>query len=299
MNVTPDEISFSGEFSWEILFAVPHAYKSHLNGKLLSTCSFEGAEPFYYFSDNHKVRNGRRTCGFFMTPNIKVETKRTKPIGSGSDYDLIYTHDLDISNMVFPPYKNYYSSIAKNKKIKFDNPLLVINNKSLKQERKLTYLDRIELEELTAIVESHSDHDIVYIRSASDEPASGLGWGIKGAIADRGQPYIPFADKELMRKFSNVYTDNQLMQEWSVDFNTMQLIAHSLSDKHISVAGGNAILASYFGGINVIVSKHPKTINRKVFSTDSYLKNINGSKIIGATNTSEMLKGLTYENKRP
>ena len=194
------EVSFSGEFSWEILFATAHAYKFHLDGELSSTYSFSGAEPFYYFSENHKIRSNRRRSGFFMTPEIKTETRLTNSASSKKGYGLIYTHDLDISGMVFPPYKDYYSRIAKEKQIKFDKPLLVINNKSLK-EGNSKQLDRIELEELRTVVKSHPDHDIVYIRSASDEPKSGnlqdkpSTWGLTGALADRGQPYVPFADK--------------------------------------------------------------------------------------------------------
>jgi len=39
------------------------------------------------------------------------------------------------------------------------------------------------------------------------------------------------------------------------NFNHFQLLIHANCDNFISVQGGNSVLASYFGGINVIYSK--------------------------------------------
>ena len=272
------EISFSGEFGWEILFTVGHAYKAHLEGDLSSTRGCYGTSPFYYFSDNHK-EDLKRSVSLFMSPTIKTETHVHESEQSYLDYHDIYKHDLDISGMVYPPYKQHYSSLAKSMGIKFDNPVLVINNKSSRQVGG-NYLDRIDLKELHAVAEEFSDHDIIYIRP-------NLWIDFQDDTGD-----IPFRDKEVLRKFSNVHLPGDLMAEWSVDFNTMQLISHSLADKHLSVAGGNALLASHFGGVNVIVRRWWEALPRRVWHTDSYLKNISGSKIIGALNLSEILEGL-------
>ena len=123
------EISFRGEFSWEILFTVGHAYKAYLEGDLSSTRSCYGTSPFYYFSKIHKD-DLKRTSSLFMTPTIKVETHVHESKQSYLDYHDIYKHDLDISGMVYPPYKQHYSSMAESMGIKFDKPLLFINNKS-------------------------------------------------------------------------------------------------------------------------------------------------------------------------
>lgn len=278
------EIRFHGEFSWEMLFAVSHAYKAYLDGELSSTRGCGSTKPFYYFSDNHK-ENLKRRSGHFMTPTIKVEKRiNNSHKQTVLDYHAIYEHDLDISNLVFPPYKDYYLAKAKSLGIKFDNPVLVINNKSAAQWGQRAIIDRIELEELSAVVQEFSDHDIIYIR-----PIEGIHY-----VDNQGD--IPFKDMELMREFPNVYVYDDLMRAWSVDFNVMQLICHSLSDKHLSVAGGNAILASHFGGINVVVSKHKESLNRGIWQTDSYLKNISGSTIVSATNTSQILAGLNRDS---
>lgn len=274
------EISFRGEFSWEILFTVGHAYKAHLEGRLSSTRGCYNTSPFYYFLENHKEDLKRRSS-YFMTPTIKVETRiKRGHKKSVLDYHSIYEHDLDISKMVYPPYKDYYFSMSKTLGIKFNNPVLVINNKSIVQWGKRRRLDRIHLKELSVVAKEFSDHDIIYIRP-------NLRLDFQDGTGD-----VKFGEKQLLRSFPNVYMGCDLAEEWSVDFNTMQLISHSLSDKHLSVAGGNASLASHFGGTNVIVSKHPITISQKVWRTGSYLKNISGSKVIGATNISEILGGF-------
>ena len=90
-----------------------------------------------------------------------------------------------------------------------------------------------------------------------------------------------------MRSFSNVSVDEDLMEEWDVDFNTMQLIAHSVSNRFFSVGGGNAFISSLFGGVNTILTVHGPVgyCNRGVWKTGSYLTHFSGAEIIGVKNS--------------
>ena len=95
-----------------------------------------------------------------------------------------------------------------------------------------------------------------------------------------------------MSNFKNVYTDKFLEKQWGLDFNTTQLICHSLSEKHFSVAGGNAVLASLFGGTNFIFGNSPEGKSRLVCHTNSYLSKISNTKIIGIEKTKDLTKTL-------
>jgi len=266
----PFNIAFDGEFSWEILLHIPLVYEAHLNGLLGETRSTSGTKPFYYFSDNHVDNSPPADCGG------KLHYQ-----GGSYDYDYeeIFAKEFDLSNFKFPPYKEHYSNLARSKNIHFSKPVVAINNKSLEewgygQEAQ----NRIEIEELEAIVKHYHDHDIIYIRANV------------GVDFPDTQRSIPFNDKEYMRTFENVYVDEDLSKEWNTDFNTTQLIAHSLAEKHFSVAGGNAFICAFFGGTHTIKRADIRAVNeRPVWHTDSYLKNITGSKVIGVTNRKELI----------
>jgi hypothetical protein len=86
-------------------------------------------------------------------------------------------------------------------------------------------------------------------------------------------------------------------KKWDVDFNTMQLIAHSLSEKHFSAAGGNAVLASFFGGINIVATKSPEVLSRPVWSEGSYLENISNCKIFSFDSKTQLQQILSNQEK--
>ncbi|MBK23620.1 MAG: hypothetical protein CME70_06400 [Halobacteriovorax sp.] len=264
--------SFNGEFSWELVFAIPTAYMLLKEGKLKMTESCGATSPFYYFSPSHKESLARKHS-----------------IYMGDNYVDLYRHNLDISKFIYPPFKEKFGGLLESTP-GLSSKLLVVNNKSC-SEWNGPPRNRIEIDELRLIFEEFLDHDIVYIR-----PTNNLDF------PDPLQGNIQFNDYDLVKKYDNIYTGNDLMKLWNVDFNTMQLMAHSLSEKHISICGGNAIIASYFGGTNIIVDKYlppnaPRVVPgdmslRGVWKTDSYLKDINGSRIIGVNNIDELSSAL-------
>jgi|13_taG_2_1085334.scaffolds.fasta_scaffold12433_2 hypothetical protein len=242
--------SFNGEFSWEILYGVAEAYELHLSNNLDETNCVGGTKPFYYFSKNHK-ENQTRTSGPYKGPS----------------YGAIYEHDTDISRLVFPPYKQHYGQLVKELNIPTNKQAVLINNKSC-QEHENSAPNRISLDMLDLIVNGHKDRTIYYVRPFYNKD-----------FEDDAND-IPFPDMEYLRKFPNVVFGKDLMKGWNVDFNTMQLLLHSISDTFYSVAGGNAILSSFFGGTNnIFVSKKEPYNSREVWRKNSYLKDISGSTI--------------------
>lgn len=255
-----NNFKFNGEFSWEIIEHIPKVYEAHLNKALNKSVGCCKTKPFYFFTNKHEeILEGRQSGG-----------------GSNSLYDYNY----DISSNKFPQYKEYYSLLAQKIGISFDKPLVIINNKSVEEWGRSTNINRIEIEDLSAIVDFHKNFYIFYIR------------GEVGSSFPDNTSNIKFEDKEFMSNFKNVYTDKFLEKEWGLDFNTTQLICHSLSEKHFSVAGGNAVLASLFGGKNFIFGNSEEVKNRLVWHTDSYLSKISNTKIIGVEKTTDLEKTL-------
>jgi len=85
------------------------------------------------------------------------------------------------------------------------------------------------------------------------------------------------------------------MEDHKVGINTAQCMVMSKSTKHISVAGGNATLSSYFGGDNIIfTSGDCKAANRGIWHTNSWLKELGNSNIIGVQNYVDLLKSVSH-----
>ena len=71
---------------------------------------------------------------------------------------------------------------------------------------------------------------------------------------------------------------------------------HATSSKHISVSGGNACLASYFGGDLIIydAGTNNSSNSRPIWKSNSWLNKLSGSNIIGV-NSNEKLKNILNE----
>jgi len=223
--------------------------------------------PFYYFCSNvTELDEGRASMNSY-----------------GNPYHDIYKHDLNISQVhPFPPYKEHYSEVAREMGIHNTKPAILINNKS-GIEHSSEGGNRFPLDCLEMIVNHYKDRQIYYIR-----PQPHL-------LPKDSWTEVVFEDKDFMRGFSNVSVDEDLMEEWDVNFNTMQLIAHSLSNTFFSAAGGNAFMSSLFGGTNTIFTDPIEPFcSRGVWKTDSYLKDFSGAKIIGVSNSEELRENLAF-----
>jgi len=123
-------------------------------------------------------------------------------------------------------------------------------------------------------------YQIIYIRPKSNQ---------ENYYKDRND-IMPFKDYELINsKHSDVKTIYDFI-DIERDFNTLQLKLHATSEKHLSVSGGNACLAAYFGGELIIFdSPNGKGAGRGIWKDDSWLKHLSGSKIIGFNNYNDIL----------
>lgn len=250
------------EFSIELICFIPYAYWAHTKGLLEKTISCIDTKPFYYFSSNHEERYDKRDWGgesFKREQNLP-----NKGLGS-----LQAKNEPNFDNQwILPPYREVY----KNDLFKFNKPLLVISNKfNVEWEHPpLNYLSVSTLEILFS--ELSKKYKIVYNRA---DPC----------IVQDHCKIFKLGEKDLLKKFPDViglhemYHSQQFLVNKKVySYNTLQLMVYANCNNFISVVGGNAVLASLFGGTNVIFIRFGDLLRDDAYNR--WFPKLSGTKII-------------------
>ena len=217
--------SFDCEFGYELIAVLPYAYWLYENHKLEYTVGCTDTQALYYFSsehrENYKFRGWKMSKQFFSF---------------GYDNAWIHVSQLNTSKFKPPPYKEYY----KNTQYQFPKPLLVICNKYTIEWKQFP-LNYYPLEVLAQIFDLLQDsYQIIYNNMSFD--------GVQDVNAT-----LPFGDIEMIRaKYPKVL----LIQDIATrSYNETQLKVYANCNKFLTLNGGNTILASYFGGDNIVFTK--------------------------------------------
>ena len=244
-------IEYFGEFGYELISVIPYAYWLYTEGKLRSTKSVKDTKCLYYFSPRHKERDRARSfieLELFPASNIHVA-------------------NLDTLKWTPPPYKKVY----KNDRFVWSLPTCVICNKftlEFDHSQPTNYISLDALQKIIALLISR--YQIIYNRPLQYD-----------IVPD----HVPvqateFADHELIReKYPNVISIQQLSQvNKDLSFNTLQVMVYANCNNFISVQGGNAVLASYFGGKNIIYATIGQEL--RVNSYNNWYSKFSGCKVI-------------------
>ncbi|WP_080239156.1 hypothetical protein [Spirosoma rigui] len=222
-------IDYHGEFDQELRYVLPFAYWHFLNGTLQQTISCTNTKPFYFFSENHVEQYDKRVWQ------------------AGYDYydvpNMTHSPTFDFSKWAPVPLKSHY----KNDVFVFDKPILVIANKyNIEWDSPPTnFLDIPALDRILSMCKA--TYQIIYNRPLSTHIVLD-----NSEIMDLGE------HQWLRENHPDVLQMNDLFDQYrdSVsNFNHLQLMVYANCDHFISMHGGTAALASYFGGINIILSK--------------------------------------------
>ncbi len=222
------EIDFSGEFGPELQFALPFAYWHHKNGTLKSTSSSLYTKDFYFFSPHHEEIHDTRTD----RGNYNPEVPR-----------VLYSQDYDMRKWEQVPFKTHY----RNSRFVFEKPVVVVANRynSEWDGPPISFLGLDLLDFLFGRLKAH--YTILYNRPRPQNitmdnsdiyDLDEFGW------LERAHPEVVVMD--------DLY---QQEKETVNSFNHFQLLVYAHADKFISVHGGTSVLASLFGGTNIILSK--------------------------------------------
>lgn len=249
------------EFGYELISTIPFAYWLYEHDRLEKTISGIGSSPFYYFSPDHLEVPGTRS--WHNLPLLKTPNK------------FIHKPKLDKRYFSPPPYKEIYA----NKKYHFD---LVIYNRYNAEWLEVPELNRpINFFDLTLLetIFSRFQGKILYVNVD----------GRKDLLDNAGA--MPLGDWNIVKKYSNVTSIHDLEE----DYNTAQLMAFSNCPLFLTTNGGGCILASYFGGRNIIYT-NPQNIRGKIFPRENqmgdfaYYPSFGGSEIINVHTYKDIIK---------
>lgn len=221
-------VAFQGEFAPELQFALPFAYWHYKNGTLKNTVASKYTKELYFFSPDHQEQYDTRT----NEGNYDFEIPR-----------ILYSHDYDMSKWEPVPLKEVYA----NDIYKFEKPVLIIANR-YNMEWDGPPISFFSIEVLDKIIRSLKDkYTIIYNRPRP-----------QNITMDNSDIYELNDYEWLNQEFPEVILMEDLFKENKAgarNFNHLQLMVYANASKFLSIHGGTATLASYFGGSNIILSK--------------------------------------------
>ncbi|WP_025761794.1 hypothetical protein [Dyadobacter tibetensis] len=222
------ELSFQGEFAPELQFVLPFAYWHHMNGTLKSTASSKYTKELYFFSDTHQETFETRN----NEGNYNLEMPR-----------ILYSQDYDMEKWLPVPLKAHY----QNDIYRYDKPILIIANR-YNMEWDGPPVSYFSIEILQYILDRLSSrYQIVYNRPRP-----------QNITMDNSDVYDMDEYTWLKEEYPEVILMEDLYLENKAgarNFNHLQLMVYANATDFLSIHGGTATLASYFGGKNLILSK--------------------------------------------
>jgi hypothetical protein len=221
-------IAFNGEFGPELQFVLPFAYWHYKNGTLKETRSCHNMAEFYFFSPSHKeVFDIRSNEG-----NYNFEIPR-----------VLYSHNYNMKKWLKVPLKQMY----KNSIYTFEKPILIVANR-YNMEWNGPPISFLSIEMLQFIFNTLKDnYTIIYNRP-----------GANHITMDNSEIYELNELNWIKANYPEVILMHDLYEENkgnARNFNHLQLMVYANAENFISTHGGTSVLASYFGGTNVILSK--------------------------------------------
>jgi hypothetical protein len=255
-------IAFNGEFGPELQFVLPFAYWHYKNGTLKETRSSQHMAEFYFFSPEHKECFALRS----NEGNYNFEMPR-----------VLYSHNYNMKKWLQVPLKEVY----RNDIYLFEKPALVVANR-YNMEWDGPPISFLSIEMLQFIFDTlKNKYTIIYNRP-----------GAQHITMDNSEIYELNEIEWIRSNYPEVILMDDLHREnkgKARNFNHLQLMVYANAENFISIHGGTSVLASYFKGTNIILSKYgpehtfgcyhtlyPKLSGAQIFhaSTDDELKKL-------------------------
>ncbi len=269
-------IRYEGEFQAEIFHALPFAYWHYLNGTLQQTISSKNTKEFYFFSENHVEQFDQRVWqagyDFYDVPN------------------MTHSPTFDFSKWARVPLKEHY----RNEVFVFDKPTLIIANKyNIEWDRPpINFLDIPSLDRIISAYKNK--YQIIYNRPLSTQIVDD-----NSEIKDLGEHAWIRENHPEVILMNDLYEEHRVSRsdvsrsDVSVNnYNHLQLMVYANCDRFISMHGGTAGLASYFGGINIIYSHPSGGMEHHFGDYDLTFPAMSGAKILHAKERDEVFQYL-------
>jgi len=263
--------SFNCEFGYELIAVLPLAYALHERGWLVGTESARDTRCLYWFSPEHAEKAGQRDGA-----NNLLLAREGYPNAD------IHRPELDWRYFRPPPLKARYA----NDRFRFGKPTLVICNRK-NREWGGEPINFIPEETLAALFDLLSPrYQIVYCNLDG-----------RPELYDEASP-VPMGDYRLIadRYAGRVVSIHDLAAAYpGLSFNTLQLSVFANCERFITMNGGYGILASYFGGTNLIYSRECMEIKPEIDSFRRWYHRFGGSRIVHVESTTRLVEGVERE----
>ncbi|TPE43495.1 hypothetical protein [Pontibacter mangrovi] len=258
------EIDYRLEFQQELTFVLPFAYWHHVNGTLQKTISSRYTKELYFFSDNHEE---------------KYETRLDRlPEDSYEIPNMFHCLTMSFDKWARVPLKAHY----QNDLFVFEKPLLIIANKYNTEwgNGPVNFFSVAMLEQI--IHKFRHKYQIVYNRPGPNY------------IVMDNSAILELKEEAFLRKYypdvlmaEDLYQANRAAVN---NYNHFQLMLYANCGRFLSVHGGTAALASYFGGKNIILSRRGHEHRLKEFK--HIFPALSGAEIFHAKNEAQVLTFL-------
>jgi hypothetical protein len=254
------------EFGYELISVVPYAYYHYLNGNLEGTVSGNDTGSLYYFSPNHKINKEQRD--YHNIAKVKYPNA------------WIHKPYLDKKEFAIPDYKKQFA----NDKFKFDKETVIICNRYNTEwgYKPINYFSLDTLKELFELLQDK--YQVVYINVDGREE-----------LYDNAPPE-PLGDWELLKQYPKIINFHDLVEE---SFNETQLKVFANCSKFVTMNGGHAILASYFRGENIVMSKfdkiYAKEIKPGVNSFYTFYHEFSGQRVVSVHSERELIERIKIQ----
>ena len=251
--------AYDGEFGAELEFVLPHIYWHYKNGTLKKTVSLKKTKELYFFSPCHEELFEERT----FTGNHNFEFPR-----------VLYSQNYNMKKWIRVPLKEMY----KNEVYVFNKPALIIANR-YNSEWDGEPISFFSIETLDHIITKLKDkYTIIYNRPLP-----------KDIVNDNSNVKDLNEYSWLEERHPEVLLMNKLFETNQVNannFNHFQLCVYANCSRFISVHGGTAALASYFGGLNLVFSRQGPEHHFNCFH--KLYPQLSGAKILHAKTNKEV-----------
>jgi hypothetical protein len=272
------QTQYFGEFAFELLAVVPYAYWLHLRGGLERTVGGLDTRCLYYFSRNHEERSVKR---HYVPITEYPVGQRSWPFG----YDrATFPRALDTRSWTPPPYREFF----RDERFCWPREICILSNKTsdeqFRKERMGPPTNFIGTELLLRLIGMLRDrYQVIYNRPRAAD------------IASDHQTIHETGDIEAVKDaFPDVVTIQELGAKYpALSFNELQLRLYSGCQRFVSVLGGSAFLASYFGGTNVVLARRGWEVDCGAY--ERWFDRFSGARVVAVGSGGELLRAVKRE----
>ena len=266
---------YFGEFAFELLAVLPYAYWLASQGRLAYTVSTADTRCLYWFSPHHEER-----------PLTRRYVPITEwPLGEGGRlrYDRkAFPATLDTRQWLPPPFRAQY----RDERFRWAKPTCVVSNKTTAEYYRwhrapTNYLPNDLLLRLIGMLRTR--YQVVYNRPRAED------------IVNDHQAIREAGDIEAVnRAYPDVLTLQALrVRHPELGYNELQLRLYAGCERFVSVLGGGAYLASYFGGTNVVYARRGWEVACGAY--ERWFHRFSGARVVRAAAPDALLRTVERE----